>query len=144
MLLNEKKAKIRELTNNGPIPEARIPDSPPTKIEESQEHEPKQKRGRAATSQKVVKPPLKSTTKKPLRSTRGKRKRTPTPEPPPEETEMALEEGDNENEGEDDQTEDEEDASVQGEDIRDEDFERAFGVSRGDEDDRDVTDDEEL
>lgn len=129
MLLNEKKAKIRELTNNGPVPEARIPEP-----EESPEPEdqPAPKKVRGAT-----KPAATTRGRQPAKNppaARIKRKRTPTPEPvidvPVPDVEE-MEEGD--------MTEDE---SVQGNDDRDMIVERMF-ESR-DIDEGDVTEDEEL
>ena len=129
MLLNEKKAKIRELTNNGPIPEARIPEQ-----EESPEPEeqPPPKKGRAAMKSDTTtrgRQPAKK-----LPATKGKRKRTPTPEPVKDEPMPA---DDDEEKG--DMTEDE---SVQGDDERDIMVERTFGVRNDDE--GDITEDEGL
>src|ERR1700737_4823415 len=123
MLLNEKKAKIRELTNNGPVPEARIPDSP----EIEPEVPTKPKRGAKAIKEKQVK----SAAAKP--AARNKRKR-PTPEP-------ELEPEPHEDEPMDDASATEEEERVQGNDDRDADVERAFGM-RNDEDD--ATEDEGL
>jgi hypothetical protein len=151
MLLNEKKAKIRELTNNGPVPEARIPESedspddedePPTKrakkgvkASDSQNDEPTRgKRGAVASKSKTT-AKGKAAPKKPAASAaKIKRKRTPTPEPEVKSDDEPMEDGS--------ATEDE-DGSVQGDEDRDAEVERAFGV-RKDDDEGDVTEDEEL
>jgi hypothetical protein len=120
MLLNEKKAKIRELTNNGPVPEARIPNSP-----EPEDIEPvKPKRGAKTKTIKAkpFKPP-------PVR--KNKRKQAPTPEPEVKEDTPMPDES---------VTEDEND-SVQADEERDVDVERTFGLR---DDEEDVTEDEEL
>src|SRR5271155_2127688 len=117
MLLNEKKAKIRDLTNNGPVPEARIPSSP-SPAPEDQDSKPTKRGAKKATKP----PPAKPTPKKPAATRGGKRKRTPTPEP--EDVEMpdvSDEDGD--------VTADEEE-SVQGESDREEDMARVFGRGR--------------
>jgi hypothetical protein len=127
MLLNEKKAKIRELTNNGPIPEARIPEPEETPEPEDQ---PPPKKVRGAT-----KPSATTRGRQPAKNppaTRIKRKRTPTPEPVKDVPVL-----DEKEEG--DMTEDE---SVQGNDDRDMIVERMFESREIDE--GDVTEDEEL
>ena len=129
MLLNEKKAKIRELTNNGPIPEARIPEP-----EESPEPEdqPPPKKARGATKPTTTIRGRQPTKNPP--ATRIKRKRTPTPEPVKDEPVPDVDEKE-----EGDMTEDE---SVQGNDDRDMIVERMFESRKIDEED--VTEDEGL
>ena len=128
VLLNEKKAKIRELTNNGPIPEARIPE-PEESPEPEDQPPPKKGRGaiKHATTTRARQPAKKPSV------TRAKRKRTPTPEPVNDER---MPEDDDEKV---DVTEDE---SVQGDENRDIMAERTFGVRKDDE--GEVTEDEEL
>jgi hypothetical protein len=149
MLLNEKKAKIRELTNNGPVPEAIIPEEPDSpdeadepapkrgkkavKASHTQSEEPTRgKRGAVTTKVKTTEKG-KAAAKKPTPAAKGKRKRTPTPEPEVQSDDEPMQDGS--------ATEDEED-SVQGDDERDADVERVFGGRKDDE--GDVTEDEEL
>ena len=133
MLLNEKKAKIRDLTNNGPVPEARIPSSP-SPAPENQDSKPT-KRGAKKTTKP---PPAKPAPKKPAATRGGKRKRTPTPEP--EDVEMPDVSDEDGDEG---------DVTADGESDREEDMARVFGRGRSKEREKvgeegDVTEDEEL
>ena len=140
MLLNEKKAKIRELTNNGPVPEARMP-------EPKDEPEPEEKPAKGVKRGKVTRALAKKATKAlpaPRNASalgRGKRKRTPTPEPEPEQEDEPMLDAADYEEDDRDVTQDE-DQSVQGDDERDKQVERSFGLRRDDE--GDVTEDEEL
>jgi hypothetical protein len=138
MLLKEKKAKTRDLTNNGPVPEARIPSSP-SPPPEDQDSKPTKRGAKKATKP----PPAKPAPKKPVATRGGKRKRTPTTEP--EEVEMPDV---SDEDGDGDVTADEED-SVQGQSDREEDMARVFGSGRSKEREKvgeegDVTEDEEL
>jgi hypothetical protein len=136
MLLNEKKAKIRELTNNGPVPEARFPEEPNSPPPAEEEEKPK--RGGKSTRGKAPTKTTRASIKKPSTTlSRGKRKRTPTPEPEMKDDEP-MPDVDDIDEGEASATADE---SAQGDDERDADVERVFGVRN---DQGDVTEDEEL
>lgn len=134
MLLDAKKAKIRELTNNGPVPEARFPEEPDSPPSEKEEEKPK--RGRKSTRGKAPIKAIKAPTRKPAPMSREKRKRTPTPEPEIEDEEMPDVDDIDERGGSATAEE-----SVQGDDERDENVERMFEVR---DDGGDITDDEEL
>lgn len=166
MLLNSKKAKIRELTNNGPVPEARIPPSDEEDEEakeEGEEEEPLAKKPKGkqsaktkatATKSKAANSKIKTTATSSKAAARkattpvatrrttsptskrtvfvamkGKRKRTSSPDI---DEDVDMQSGDETAED-----------SVQGDEERDVDVERTFGVRAGD-DEGDVTEDEEL
>ena len=135
MLLNAKKAKIRELTHGGPIPDARIPKG---LVEEKGDQSPsgsKQKLSNEASTRAKQMRANSASTNAPAALTQLKRKRTPAREPQ-EDLPMrdALDKGDG------DETQDEDD-SVQGHEERDFIAERLFGVPNYF--DEDVTEDEE-